>query len=118
MREIKFRFWHKIAKCWEDDLLTTSPYYQNPFSRDDIIVSQWTGLLDKNGVEIYGGDIVAHGYLGCIRGEVTWGDYGWEVINQAILGREDSYGNSYFQHPDAYKIIGNIYENLELLGKA
>ena len=125
MREIKFRAWDK--KCIEvygtgmsygeheyfDDMLA---FRFNHFESDnpsEIIYEQFTGLRDKNGKEIYEGDIVR-----------------WD-INQShpigIVDYIDSYGgydlkNIYDDYHvcndwgrGEYEVVGNIHENPELL---
>jgi YopX protein/Resolvase, N terminal domain len=63
-REIKFRAWHKQVKAlkpveWinlKGDLLKV-PFYGN-WAKSSCVLMQYTGLKDKNGKEIYEGDIV------------------------------------------------------------
>lgn len=67
-------------------------------------VGQFTGLLDKNGVEIYEGDIVCNEGF---KEKVYWDEfYGWVVSDEAMLG-EVNFAR--------IQVIGNIYENHELL---
>ena len=113
MREIKFRAWDKDSKSWVDDvLLTCNEYgflYQNynkcEFMGEDrdIVLMQYTGLKDKNGEEIYEGDIIETQYG--IKHEVIFNDGAWEL---ACTGNR---AWTYFN----ITIIGNIYENPELL---
>lgn len=106
MREIKFRFWNKRDKCWEDGLLKTSPYYQNPFLRDDLIPCQYTGLKDKDGKEIYEGDIVKSYVIREQIIEVKFINGSFYPFTNGIDFRIES---------QDVEVIGNIYENPELL---
>jgi uncharacterized phage protein (TIGR01671 family) len=88
-------------------------------NNDDVAeLMQFTGLLDKNGKEIYEGDIVTMKHLQGFKGALTG-----HVVGSV---RDDEYGlydwrwwvkikdHLVFFH-DAPEVIGNIYENPELL---
>ncbi len=77
-------------------------------------VGQFTGLTDKNGVEIYKGDILT-GYVNDYPIEVTWelSSGGWYTNNN----RDDEYGHSgtlSIGVANNTEVIGNIYDNPEL----
>ena len=75
---------------------------------------QYTGLKDKNGVEIYEGDIVKWGEF---KMEIFWGEdigIGYGFCWRNIRGN-GSYHESMTGFIDEYEVIGNIYENKELL---
>ena len=63
MREIKFRAWDKVRKelinisCLSPSNILT-PKTPNQRNKENIIIMQYTGLKDKDGKEIYEGDII------------------------------------------------------------
>mgnify|MGYP001411100584 CR=1 FL=1 len=141
---IKFRAWDKRRKeMWkvatlhiEDeyaDLFKTN-IYENPFNDpwakfEDLILMQSTGLKDKNGVEIFEGDILkCASRIYTNLGATGTGEYE-ETIKQ-VIWKDDSWGTRVISSnltskgaeksglviPAKYaEIIGNIYENPELL---
>jgi hypothetical protein len=77
-------------------------------------IMQWTGLVDKNGKDIFQGDIVAFkDYTDAIHAEVVWYDCGW------AYGPKDWHVpyRAYLLH-NRIEVIGNVWENSELLNDA
>lgn len=138
MREIKFRAWDARTNKWYasynapfiwalgDDALRlwnagTAPAYTHRLAPDDVIVMQFTGLHDKNGKEIYEGDILQWTDGDMWKGVVEWseGDADFLLDNpHASLGgfetRPTLNGLDSIRSK-GYSVIGNIYENPELL---
>ena len=116
MREIKFRVWdvdEKEMVCWEH-LITDPDYWLMEIldGKSDDILMQYTGLKDKNGKEIYEGDIVRVKYYGKPRVvKVEIDDCECEPFNSY------NYSEDGWRQPDEAKVIGNIYENGDLLEK-
>ena len=106
MREIKFRLWDKYNKCMNyGDIEFLTPMDSED---ENSIIMQFTGLKDKNGKEIYEGDIVV----------LDHPDYFEAKENFTVTSEQFFHDVSYLSGMDAehIEVIGNIYENGDLLG--
>jgi|SRR6185436_19008877 len=103
MRTIKFRAWDKGVSRMMYDVA-----YIGKSETEMQIVMQFTGLKDKNGKEIYEGDIATHRKAGDFnREELVSGEVIIEPSRGVVIGG----------WPAAFdiEVIGNIYENPDLL---
>lgn len=78
---------------------------------------QFTGLLDKNGKDIYEGDLLQWGDNVL---EVRWGRVGWDLFGKIFSFFSSQNGGTCGEHnTEGYthesEVIGNIYENENLL---
>ena len=122
MREIKFRAWCEYSEemCMNISVVdgrAVKDGYQWFNTENTVLRSvlmQYTGLKDCRGVESYEGDIVAwRGGAPHFLSVIAWSDEDAAFICEGI-GRTSgaSLNPQYIAH---YEIIGNIYENPELL---
>lgn len=131
MRELKFRAWDKKRKCYAKHIMTTNtscPYHDRMNMFRGVMtfakwvlhryaIEQYTGLKDKNGKEIYEGDI-----LGGIweSGFIAWCEkckqfqyHGAGIGCMACSG--DVHWNEMAEDDGKLEVIGNIHENADLL---
>ena len=123
MREIKFRAWYVgelIYRGIHDRNWYTDPNGgvctkgTHPSDQNTMELMQYTGLLDKNGVEIYEGDVLKGKY---------WDEGPHRFIGQVIFTCSAWYVQGVkkytrYQELNKFKdceVIGNIHENPELL---
>jgi len=143
MREIKFRAWvgtHKLMfqvremiipdglnEAGFQEIAVTDNYsIVRPMHYIQPILMQYTGLEDKNGKEIYEGDIVTipgqYPYFDCDTpnyvAEVEWIFAGFQTVLHCINGKKRGISegiNEPLEDGTYFEVIGNIYENPELL---
>ena len=122
-REIKFRLWDSKNHKWfikgEDGIVSNMVCSGSwdMFDPDDYVWCQYTGLHDKNGREIYEGDIIVthpkSRYEAPKSGVVQFGDscpsFGYKTED----GEEyDIWSSNAYR---TYEVIGNIFEDKQLL---
>lgn len=128
MRDIKFRAWDKAEKRmvlpenaigWKIHF-SGSVDYKGSWATGDLILMQYTGLKDKNGKEIYEGDVVVgeKGNYQCrVQGVVKYGGLAFAYVGKTDEGENwfDTITSPTWTTDSRIKVIGNIHENPELL---
>lgn len=125
MKTIKFRAWDIDSKKmldvkaidWDDkgNIISINypegKLYPDEDYGDHVVLMQFTGMCDKNGKEIYEGDILDTGKYEKKYGIVKWNekDASFRITNvsSTTIGKANKF----------YEIVGNIYENQDLLGE-
>lgn len=107
VRQIDFMFEKVVLECYEQ------------FFIDEVELMQYTGLRDKNGREIYEGDVVR--YECCFESYVEEVIYDDKHCNFGTIDKDEKTFSfdaliSDFD-VDCFEVVGNKYENLELLGE-
>lgn len=111
MNRVKFRFWSEEEKEMKFPNHTNLP---NNYS----VLMQYTGLIDNNGVEIWEGDIL--NYKSAKENPhsvVVWNDEKAKFTLKIINVKKDKHGYAGIASAksNGHTVIGNIYENKELI---
>lgn len=127
MREIKFRAWMPEIKQWQTkENVDWCPIKGLLENKVGYMWSQYAGLKDKHGKEIYEGDKLVYKQFTVPdhkgHWHVEWNAYFWDVIRHFPAMYEGDKGEGCFEgqdflwrYHDYMEIIGNKYENPELL---
>lgn len=124
-REIIFRAWNPN---WDEMVYSTletvfdkREFYSFGFEvgfshypKEGWIIAQYTGLKDKNGKEIYEGDICNCREYECF-GKVEWNNEEAGFYFCAVMEGGGFEEEHLYDYVDELEVIGNIYENPELL---
>lgn len=123
-REFKFRAWWIPKNTWatkiciyldDSEIGDVSECFHNSECKDDYVLQQYTGLLDKHGKEIYEGDILMFqsSYM-----DSNGGQYGNCFFHCSFKDGSFRFGvDDIATQEDAsyYEVIGNIFETPDLL---
>lgn len=131
-RVIKVRVWDKVNKKMLDngksvsvaDLLTEYGLNYTHIGPEDIELLEYTGLKDKNGVEIFESDVLSSPHFVDAAGRkhtlnhlVEWSDklHGWFLLSCQSKNPEDGSIQLFVAQNSEMSVIGNLHQNPDLI---
>ena len=120
MREIKFRAWSEsfgikpyipVIRNFTNKELDVNVWFSN-MKDNNVVLMQYTGLKDKNGVEIYEGDIIHAEHYKPKNMKVEFIEGGFCMTNDRIPPIDINH--FYPSLGCQFEVIGNIHQNPEL----
>ncbi len=130
-RTIKYRIWSKLVNKWVTDLFVEnlcnpdSNNINDIFNNENLVFQQFTGLKDKNGKEIFEGDILKADFntdecysLQEVIFDVHEGCWDLKILNPDKLNFSCNQNLTLTKDEInlySLEVFGNIYENTELL---
>jgi hypothetical protein len=118
MYQIKFRIWNNRSKFWiteqELDSFTGFKKLNDVFTNKDLVFQQYTNLKDRNGREIYDGDIVKYSD---VLWRIEWEGCRWVAVGPFGPDYVGSFRSIYSRFSDLRisTVEGNIFENYDLI---
>lgn len=134
----KFRAWFKreqrmiesydiLAIDYENEEIVTQKIYSerglaierdiHSYDFDDVNLMQSTGLIDKNGKEVFENDVIrdSDGFEGIVQYDESYGMYGIAYLPTLSNGIDMTFEELKDNFRNKFEVIGNIYENPEFL---
>ena len=117
----KFKVWDTLNKVMKDwNYVVSQLDITDVFGNKRFIPLQWTGLKDKNGNEIYNGDVVIAEYFNHSKAstfikQIVSFEKGTFTLKSQEIELEMTRQNVPIHWADTIEIIGNIHQNPELI---
>jgi len=119
MKQLKFKVWDKALNKWAEGITLAQDGEVTSSHPEHYNILLFTGLHDKNGKEIYEGDILKvpdnyneYGFMAGEAREVYFSDGGFRL--KPKVGTPKQRGH-WLEDCSVFEIIGNIHENPKLL---
>lgn len=112
-RPIRFRIWEPASKCFIGIETFIGDGYRDLSDNDPFVVSQFTGLQDSKGVDIFEGDIVTYD-----TGDADENDRYAKLLTSEVRWNLDRWRISYSAATYCWTkmtVIGNIFEHPNLI---